>query len=374
MLYIPIPRILACWQVEQTYPPMADFYLDYLCEKIPNILETYSNSALSRWCHRRVCQEATALNPQWSARRRTCHMHQLLLLSVGQKEQNSRAYFVHWDGQDSLCFLICEWAPVSKTVALFITLLVKSEKLGGKKKSLAFWKLLYNSKSAHKNSVVQSLVLLWSLSCSMFPSSDSVKLLCGAWEQMLYVVLNWAKRMITDTCAVHIKQCLHAESQVQMEMANATHLILLSFGSDDVPPHALHSEARSQLHLCGPTARSHRIFHMEMSEQPQQLRSLLLYSHNHMHCWLICFSFKGVFCFGWTFLLFSVKYWYEPPEGSIVSTHVLCSASPSPFSCPPPPPSILTYGSINVKHCWFLVVLYFQVNCIADKCSILGYI
>lgn len=133
----------------------------------------------------------------------------------------------------------------------------------------------------------------------MFPSSDSVKLLCGAWEQMLYVVLNWAKRMITDTCAAHIKQCLHAESQVQMEMANATHLILLSFGSDDVPPHAFHSEARSQLHLCGPTVFAPIEFSIRRClSSRSRLHSLLLYSHNHMHYWLICFSFKGVFCFG----------------------------------------------------------------------------
>lgn len=85
---------------------------------------------------------------------------------------------------------------------------------------------------------------------------------------MLYVVLNWAKRMITDTCAAHIKRCLHVELSVQMEMANVTHLPLLSFGSDDVPPHTLHSEALSQFHLCGPTVFiSHCIFLMEISEQ-----------------------------------------------------------------------------------------------------------
>lgn len=42
---------------------------------------------------------------------------------------------------DPLCVLICEWAPVSKTVALFVTLLVKSEKLGGKKKKSYFLKV-----------------------------------------------------------------------------------------------------------------------------------------------------------------------------------------------------------------------------------------
>lgn len=38
-----------------------------------------------------------------------------------------------------------------------------------------------------------------------------------------------------------------------MEMANTTDLLLCSFGSVDVPPYALHTEAPSQLHLCGPT-------------------------------------------------------------------------------------------------------------------------
>lgn len=59
--------------------------------------------------------------------------------------------------------------------------------------------------------------------------------------------------MITDTCSAHIKQSVHAELLVQMEMANTADLLFRSLGSDDVPPYALHSEAPSQFHLCGPT-------------------------------------------------------------------------------------------------------------------------
>lgn len=64
MLYVLNPSIFACWQIEQTSPTV-DFYLDSPGEKILNILETYSNPALSHvdWCHRRVCQRA-ALNPE----------------------------------------------------------------------------------------------------------------------------------------------------------------------------------------------------------------------------------------------------------------------------------------------------------------------
>lgn len=86
----------------------------------------------------------------------------------------------------------------------------------------------------------------------------------GTKEQMLYVILNWAQRMITDTCAADIK--LHAELWLQMEMANTTDLC--SFGTNDVPPYALRSEAPSQLHLSGPTVFT------EVSGQQRSVHSL----------------------------------------------------------------------------------------------------
>lgn len=54
---------------------------------------------------------------------------------------------------------------------------------------------------------------------------------------MLSVIPNQAQPMITDTCAIDIKQILHANLQLQMEMANITDLLPGSFGSDDVPPY-----------------------------------------------------------------------------------------------------------------------------------------
>lgn len=63
---------------------------------------------------------------------------------------------------------------------------------------------------------------------------------------MLYVILNWAKQMIT--CAAYIKQSLHVELQGQTGMADPTDLLLHSFGDNDVPPYILHSEASCQDH------------------------------------------------------------------------------------------------------------------------------
>lgn len=51
-----------------------------------------------------------------------------------------------------------------------------------------------------------------------------------ALEQMLNVVLNWAKQMITDTCAAHIKQSVHVELWVQRDIADSTHLLLAFLG------------------------------------------------------------------------------------------------------------------------------------------------
>lgn len=95
--------------------------------------------------------------------------------------------------------------------------------------------------------------------------------------------------------------------------------------------------------------------------QPAKLQTLLVYSHNEVHYWIICIGFIVVFCFGWTFSLFV---WYQLPQGSIVSTHMQPFFPPS--ISPSARPLRLTYSSINVKECssvcdvCFLVPVRFQ--------------
>lgn len=124
---------------------------------------------------------------------------------------------------------------------------------------------------------------------------------------MLYVILNWAKRMITDTCAAHIKPectCRIIGTDGNGKYYRST--LLRSFGSDDVPPYTLHSNAPSQLHLCGLTVFIPIEFSIwrlpssstVLSVMYSQLHTLLLYPRNQVHFWLICIGFKVLFCFG----------------------------------------------------------------------------
>lgn len=150
-----------------------------------------------------------------------------------------------------------------------------------------------------------------------------------------------------------------------------------SLGSDDVPPYALHSEAPSQRHLCGPTVfipiefsiwrflGSSALFLLWC--KASNMRSCYN-PHNQVHQWIICFGFKTVFSLVELFLFFSaVNQWYQLPQGFIVSTHIqaffsLLFTRQFFFPC------ILTNSFIQyiwknaAQEIYFPIALYFQAE------------
>lgn len=142
-------------------------------------------------------------------------------------------------------------------------------------------------------------------------------------------------------------------------MANATHLLPLSFGSDDVPPHALHSEAPSQLHLCGPTVFIPIEFSIWRCLSSSTLLSLWCTASYIHSCYipiikcttdLFVLALKWYFALVELFLFFPVTYRYQLPKGSIVSTYILCFALSLPLLAhfPPPPPQ---YPNVQLYKC-----------------------
>lgn len=132
---------------------------------------------------------------------------------------------------------------------------------------------------------------------------------------MLYVILNWAKQMITVTCA-YKTECT---CKIIGTDGNTTDLLVCSFGSDDVPPYLLHSEAPSQLFLCGHTAFIPLNFPFLSSSSLLQLWCTASCTHSSYIPIIKCTTGLFVLALKWCFALVEL-FLFSPSQPLISAT------------------------------------------------------